>query len=105
MGVPGRQDGEAARAADSSKFASHLERLAAAIRQDEEIRNGQKVSMEGAVMASPGGAGAVERVSMRLPEDDEEREDWPEEGEFAADDDEEDCMATPPDARPETVFM
>lgn len=104
--VPGRQDGEtAATAADTSKFASHLERLAAAIRQDEEIRNAQKASMGGAEMPSPGGAGAVERVSMRPREDDEQGEEWPEEGEFAADDDEEDCLATPPDARPETVFM
>lgn len=89
---------------ETSRFASHLERLAAAIRQDEEIRNAQKATIEAASVL-PSGEGDVKNVNMRAQvEEDGEPQDASE-GEFAADDDEEDCLATPPDARPETVFM
>lgn len=104
---PARPDGGPMPRADTSKFASHLERLAAAIRQDEEIRNAQMASAEVAGATLSGGRPeGAEKWSMREQhEDGGEPPEWPEEGEFAADDDEEDCLATPPDARPETVFM
>lgn len=90
--------------AETSRFASHLERLAAAIRQDEEVRNAQKASMEAAA-TRPHAAEGIAKVNMRAQAEEEEEPLEGSDGEFAADDDEEDCLATPPDARPETVFM
>eukprot|EP00892_Ulva_mutabilis_P003355 jgi/Ulvmu1/1391/UM011_0119.1 len=102
--APRAEGGGVGDRAETSRFASHLERLAAAIRQDEEVRNAQKASIEAAATLLPSADG-TEKVSMRAQVEDDAEELEGSEGEFAADDDEEDCLATPPDARPETVFM
>lgn len=90
--------------ARQSVFSQHLVKLAQQLEQRERAAAGSNGVAPG--IASPGGAAAasVERVSMRPP-DEEEEGFWASQGdgEFGADDEE--CLATPADERPQTTLF
>ena len=96
--------------AKQSVFSQHLVKLAQQLEQRERAAAhgaGAQHADAAPSIASPAGAAAaaVERVSMRPAEEEEEEGFWASQGdgEFGADDEE--CLATPADERPQTTLF
>jgi hypothetical protein len=110
VGVHGLTDGRVASALATTRsaFSQHLVKLAQELegRGKGVVNAGNFNSSGDSGLRTPGvtsaGVAAVETVSMRPPKHDDEFWASQRDGEFGADDDE--CLATPPDARPPTSF-